>query len=288
MENMLPEAARTHLFVTDLDGTLLDSDGRVPSLSARIISDLSHRGALITVATARTPATVDRLLCHTFTRLPAIVMTGAALWDRRHRRYINTRMLSPSAATAAINLCRSFNINPFIYTLGRDSILHVYHNGPLSAKESRFVADRTGLLLKRFHLDEPCGLADSFPSTIFLLAMGPVDEVFRAASSLRLIPEVEISAYPDNYNPLTGVLEIFAAGVSKASAIRSLAQQCGATRITVFGDNLNDLPMLREADEAVAVANAMPEVLREASLVIGPNTDEAVALHILHTLQSYC
>lgn len=287
MHRMLQAAARTHLFVTDLDGTLLDSDGRVPPMSARIISELSHQGALITFATARTPATVDRLLCHTFTRLPVIVMTGASLWDRRHRRYVNTRMLPPDAATRAINLCRSRDINPFIYTLGRDSVLQVYHNGPLSAKESRFVADRTGLLLKRFHLDEPRGLADSFPSTIFLLAMGPVDEVFRTATRLRLIPDIEVSAYPDNYNPLTGVLEIFAAGVSKASAIRALARQCGATRVTVFGDNLNDLPMLRQADEAVAVANAMPEVLREASLVIGPNTEESVARHILHTLHSY-
>ena len=76
---MLCEAARRHLFVTDLDGTLLDNEGRVPPMTARVISDLSHMGALITVATARTPATVDRILAHTFTRLPLIVMTGAAL-----------------------------------------------------------------------------------------------------------------------------------------------------------------------------------------------------------------
>lgn len=287
MDRMLPPAARTHLFVTDLDGTLLDSDGRVPPMSARIISELSHQGALITFATARTPATVDRLLCHTFTRLPVIVMTGAALWDRRHRRYINTRMLPPAAATRAINMCRARDINPFIYTLGRDSVLHVYHNGPMSAKESRFVADRTGLLLKQFHLDEPRGLADSFPSTMFLLAMGPLGEIMATARELRTMPDVEVSAYPDNYNPLTGVLEIFAAGVSKAAAIRKLARECGATRVTVFGDNLNDLSMLRVADESVAVANAMPEVLSAASLVIGPNTDESVARHILSTLQSY-
>ncbi len=84
---MLCEAARRHLFVTDLDGTLLDNEGRVPPMTARVISDLSHMGALITVATARTPATVDRILAHTFTRLPLIVMTGAALWDRPHRCY---------------------------------------------------------------------------------------------------------------------------------------------------------------------------------------------------------
>ncbi len=58
---MLPTENR-RLFVTDLDGTLLNRDSRVSDESARIISMLSRRGVMITVATARTPATVDTLL----------------------------------------------------------------------------------------------------------------------------------------------------------------------------------------------------------------------------------
>jgi len=45
----------------------------------------------------------------------------------------------------------------------------------------------------------------------------------------------------------------------------------------VFGDNLNDLPMMAVADVAVAVENALPEVKAKADVVIGPNTDDAVA-----------
>lgn len=50
------------LYITDMDGTLLGDDGLVPAESARIISELSHAGAMISVATARTPATVEKLL----------------------------------------------------------------------------------------------------------------------------------------------------------------------------------------------------------------------------------
>ncbi|WP_304643331.1 HAD family hydrolase, partial [uncultured Muribaculum sp.] len=77
------------LYVTDMDGTLLDDNSRVSPESAEIITDLTQRGALITVATARTPATVNPLLAHTVTSLPAIVMTGATLWDRNTMRYID-------------------------------------------------------------------------------------------------------------------------------------------------------------------------------------------------------
>ena len=42
--------------------------------------------------------------------------------------------------------------------------------------------------------------------------------------------------------------------------------------------------MMEMADEAVAVANAMPEVIERADTVIGPNTDESVARYILESL----
>ena len=50
------------LYVTDLDGTLLSSDSVVSVRSVDIINELIERGAMITVATARTPATVANLL----------------------------------------------------------------------------------------------------------------------------------------------------------------------------------------------------------------------------------
>ena len=52
------------LYITDLDGTLLNDESRVSDESARIISRLSREGCMITVATARTAATVEPLLRH--------------------------------------------------------------------------------------------------------------------------------------------------------------------------------------------------------------------------------
>ena len=128
-----------HLFVSDLDGTLLNDNAKVSTESARIISNLSHNGALISIATARTPATVDILLAHTFTTIPAIVITGAAMWNRVYRRYENVCLIETGAATAAIDACRAADLKPFIYTLGKENILHVYHNGTPTPKEEKFI-----------------------------------------------------------------------------------------------------------------------------------------------------
>ncbi|MDE5687139.1 MAG: Cof-type HAD-IIB family hydrolase [Paramuribaculum sp.] len=283
----LNEDGRKLLFVTDLDGTLLDNYARIPSASARLISELSHCGALISIATARTPATVDLLMAHTFTTIPAIVMTGAAMWNRAHRCYMDPRFIGAADGAFAISRCREAGINPFIYTLGHGNVLHVYHNGGLNPKEDKFVADRRGLLLKKFHIDEPAGLADSFDNTMLIFATGPVEPIFELAEEFRQKTALSVSAYHDTYNPSAGILEILAGGVSKAAAVLKLKEITGADKLTVFGDNLNDLSMMAVADTAVATANAVESVRDAADIVIGPNTEDSVALYILSQLEKH-
>ncbi len=285
--DMLPDDACRHLFVTDLDGTLLTNDAKVSRRTAHIISDLSHRGAMITVATARTPATVDRLLQHTFTRLPAIVMTGAAMWDRRHRICVDIHPISTASSEIAISTCRKYGITPFIYTLAPDSTLDVYINGDITPREQKFIDDRLGLQLKRFHINTPEGLRTGFENNMLIFAMGEYDRLEQAADELRRNTDLAVSFYPDNYNPDAALLEILAPNVSKANAIRNLGERIGATEITVFGDNLNDLSMMSVADHAVAVANAQPHVLDRAETIIGPNNADSVAEYINDILSSY-
>jgi Cof subfamily protein (haloacid dehalogenase superfamily) len=76
-----------------------------------------------------------------------------------------------------------------------------------------------------------------------------------------------------------GLLEISAAGVSKATGLASLAEEHGidAADVVAFGDMPNDLPMLAWAGLGVAVANAHPEVVAAADEVTASNDDDGVA-----------
>lgn len=268
-----------HLFITDLDGTLLNPQGVVSPQSARIISQLSSKGIPVTVATARTPATVEPLLADTLTTVPAIVITGAALWDRESRRYINPRFFPQPLAVAAWQCCLNHGLRPFIYTLGQDSTtLHTFFCGSPTPAEQGFIDARTGSPLKLFHISSRSVPPDD--RTMLLFAIGSKDTINAAAARLRDMG-CSVSAYPDTYTDHTYFLEVFAPGVSKAAAVIQLKDMIGAEKVTVFGDNLNDLPMMKAADTAVAVQNALPEVRRQASVVIGPNSADSVANYIL-------
>jgi Cof subfamily protein (haloacid dehalogenase superfamily) len=75
------------------------------------------------------------------------------------------------------------------------------------------------------------------------------------------------------------LLEISAAGVTKASGLERFARTHGVTaaEVIAFGDMPNDLPMLEWVGHAVAVANAHPEVLALADEVTASNDDDGVA-----------
>ncbi len=271
------------LYVSDMDGTLLGADSCVSERSRRIISDLTEQGALITVATARTPATVQPLLAGVEMAPPAVVMTGAALWTRRGARGSFSRVCYMDAAdvAAVMEVCAACDIHPFAYTMGPDGgVLDVYHDAAaMNRAEQSFYDQRRHLRLKRFHTGRALP-GEARGRTILFCALGRLDDTDAAASILRERTGCAVQSYPDVVLSGAGVLEVFAPGVSKARAIEEVRAATGAERLVVFGDNLNDLPMFAAADVAVAVENALPEVREAADVVIGPNTADSVARFI--------
>lgn len=268
------------LYVTDLDGTLLNTRSEVSRESARIITDLSREGALITVATARTPATVEPLLADTLTTGPAVVMTGATLWNRATQSYLEPAFLNAGSVNAVRGAMERHGLCPFVYILPDDQIIRAYHPAPLTATDRDFVDKRSHLRLKQFVIgEEPAEPADN---CIIVFAMGEPDAVFAAAEEIEsdAANPTSVSAYVDPCSCGVGVLEVKAPGTSKAASVKRVAEMTGADRIVVFGDNINDLSMMETADIAVAVGNAVPQVMNAADRIIGTNDADSVARFI--------
>ena len=276
------------LYVSDMDGTLLGDDSRlsrgtIDTLN-RIIGEL---GGLFTVATARTPATVVPLMQEVHATLPYIVIDGSAMWNPVTGCYEHTRGIAPETVYAVAEVFDRHGARPFIYRRHGDSMLHAHHYGPMSAQEERFVASRQQLPLKRFFIDDR-GYLHSEDEALLIFAISKYAVLKEIAEDLRsTVPTCAVIVYHDNFDPSEGYLEILTAGTSKAGAIRKLAQQVGAERVVVFGDNRNDIAMMQVADHSIAVGNAFAEVQAAANEVIGPNTADSVARWIEADLQSH-
>ncbi len=271
------------LYISDLDGTLLDGESKISPRSAALLNEAIEAGALFSIATARTPATVSALTRDVCLRLPLVVMTGVALWERDSNRYSEVCHFHPDTVNAIRETYRECHLPSFLYTL-RDNLISIYHSGPLSETERKFVEERLHSPYKRFLMppDGESVIPERVDDAVLFFAMQPTAPAEAAYRQLCDIPGVNpICYYDPTYGPGLSMSEAFPDTASKANATRKLARICGADRIVAFGDNANDIPLLKMADVAVAVENAIPEVKEIADIIIPAHDRDSVAEFIL-------
>lgn len=264
------------LYVSDMDGTLLNSKSLLSSATKERLNALIAEGALFTVATARTPATVVRLMEDVKTLLPFIVMAGCAMWDNVAKSYQSVRHINKDCVEKIINVFEKHGNNPFVYHQDGNRIV-VNHIERMTENEKSFIMPRITTPLKQL---ETCASLSEMPTNnvMLIFSMGPFSQLRSIADEIDSEGiECSLNCYHDILVEGGGVLDIYLKGTTKAAAIKELAKKTGAERIVVFGDNLNDIPMMKAADWSVAVENAFDEVKETADEIIGSNDQDAVA-----------
>ena len=277
---MMSSNENSTLYVSDLDGTLLNSHSVVSETTAELLNHLiADNKLLFTVATARTPATVSTLMANVKTTLPYIVMAGAALWDNERKVYSEKRAFDNRVVTQILSLYEAYDIEPFVYRI-HGNCINAHHSPHLSAGERSFIEHRLQSPLKKL-ITSDCGLSKDADDAVLVYSMGEYVKLRAIADAIETRKiSCTIMCYHDIFDFEQGYLEIYSEETTKAAAIKQLASKLGVERIVVFGDNLNDIPMMKVADWSVAVGNAFDEVKACANEVIGTNNEDAVAYWI--------
>ncbi len=258
------DAAMT-LYVSDLDGTLLNSEGKLKPRAADMLNRFIEGGALFSYCTARGLATAGEIMRDVKINAPVVLMNGTYIYDPvtgeypvrhtfgEHQRKILARAVSENGET------------PMIYAFidGKERMSFIKDAPNLKAHLSRRKGD-----------DRRRPLADNngiFDGDIFYAAF--LDPVNRPALEALFTEEngFRTACYTDTYPPHQLWFEVFPAEAGKANAVRKLKELTGADELVCFGDNLNDLPMFEAADRRYAVGNAVPEVKAAADGVTGTN-----------------
>ncbi len=265
------------LYISDLDGTLLNSDSVISDTSCRILNKLiaDNRNVLFSVATARTPATVVQLMQNIHSPLPYIVMTGAAMWQKSG--LVNRCYLPTSDAELILSQCSHYGIHPFLYTYNEESnIIDAYHSPTMDFYERNFVEQRTGTAFKRFLFTDE--IPQSALSKVMLIfAAAKFEKIQSLHKDVAPQSACSMTCYRDIFDFSTGFLEVMGENVSKAAAVSRLASDVGASRIVVFGDSPNDLSMKSVASLFVAPCNASQEVCNVADAITDSNNNDCVA-----------
>ncbi len=265
------------LYVSDMDGTLLNNNSVLSQETIEKLNSLIDKGAAFTVATARTPATVTSLMKDVNANLPFIVMAGCAQWQPKEKKYKETRFIETTIVKRIADIFELYGNTPFIYNKDGNRIV-VNHTTNLSQQERDFIEPRIKTPLKRLEtVEKLLERTGEYDGVMLIFSMGKFDSLRKIADEIdkKGIP-CTCNCYRDIFDTEQGIIDIYLEGTTKASAIKRLAHEIGADRIVCFGDNLNDIAMMEAADWSVAVSNAFEEVKAYANEVIGSNEEKAV------------
>lgn len=261
------------LYISDLDGTLLNNEKLVTERSTQILNEMIAEGLQFSVATARTSATVEGLLKELNINIPVVLMNGVALYDLNQHAYIDVEYLGEDIAGEIIDRLESANESSFIYTID-DGNLKVYYDKTLNKYEAIFYEER-----KQTKVFTKQKVAD-ISKIIYFVFMDVKEKVEEIAALIKDVPGIDYSLYKDNYMEGAYLLEVYSERASKSNGILKLKNTYGYEKIVCFGDNLNDLSMFKIADYSCAMDNAAEALKAVATEIIASNEEEGVAQFI--------
>ncbi|MBQ8922053.1 MAG: HAD-IIB family hydrolase [Oscillospiraceae bacterium] len=266
------------LYVTDLDGTLLQPDVSVSDKSFRILSELLEDGLPLTAATARTSFSVMPILRGLPLKLPLILQNGAVLHDPVTDSVVSAAVIKPDAFLQVLELFSQFRFNGFVFCVP-GSRLECCYTELTTEHMRRYYQERRDRYDKPFkQVASLCELNGYNP--VFLSLNAPKERLDPLHAALQELRGISVAYYRDVYEPGIWYLEVTAPDASKYHGICRLKEITGAKTVVGFGDNHNDFPLFRACDVKIAVGNAAEELKAQADIIIGRNTDDAVAEYL--------
>lgn len=266
------------LFITDLDGTLLDSQGKVSEKTKKIINALTKKGVYFAVATARTILSVSSILEGLDITAPSVLMNGVCTYDMSERKYLHCHYIDPAATAEYVKAVSGrTDISPYIYTI-KDNELCAYYENMDTEPARSFAEERRKRYGKNFVQVDFKELDPT--NAVYFTMCGKKEAVEPYYNLLKETKGLYLTFYRDTYDTDVYYLEMCSDKASKAGGIRYLREHYGYDKIYCFGDNTNDIPMFRESDKRYAVANAVEELKEIADEIILSNDENAVALKI--------
>lgn len=263
------------LFISDLDGTLLNSHGKISEHTAEIIDKLTKDGVLFTVATARTYATVMEMFRDISLPCPLVLMNGVTIYDPQKKSIIESNSIPCELGNRIIHEFRSRNVEPMLYFQNGET-LEIYYNELTNDYQKQYVSQRVNCKGKKF-IYSPTPVSIENKNLVYIVCLDYYDRIKDIYEAVSEFDDAHCMFYKDNYVPDMYYLEIITKKVSKASGTLFVKETIGADKVVAFGDNLNDIPLFEVADEAYAVGNAEQKLKDIATGVIGTNDEDAVA-----------
>lgn len=259
------------LYLSDLDGTLLQPDQHTSAFTNDTINALVRQGMLFSYATARSWHTAKLAAAGIDAQIPLIVYNGAFIIDNKTQELLLTNFFSKEDAERILQDLLAAGVSPIVYCFEEQRERFMYRPDKVNEPTMDFLRTRMG----DFRDTPVASDTELMRGETFYFTS--IDEPERLAPLYERYRDVFHCVFHRDIYSGAQWLEIMPKTASKAHAARQLAKLLGCGRIVAFGDAENDIPLFEAADECYAVANAADVLKERATGVIGSNAEDGVA-----------
>lgn len=259
------------LLLSDMDGTLLNSNGEISIENQNAINYFIENGGIFGVATGRGHRNSLLFLKEIEVNGPCIIYNGCAIYDFKDHKFLKLLELKKTRLKSFIKLCMKEFPRVAIQIYDKDMCY-------LVSQESM-----VDLEFMRTH--QPCKVCEleeilDIP-WIKILFCGSMDEL--GALNRRMI---ENKLEDDIGWVFTSeiYLEYLPYGVNKGSALRDIRGLMDSDlKIYAIGDYNNDVEMILAADVGIATGNAL-ELLKSIADMVTVSNDESAIAHVIYNI----
>ena len=269
-------------YITDLDHTFLRGDLSISPFSKQIWNSYAT-SSIMSIATARTYKKSMQFLHDIEINAPMILLDGALI-ATRDKKIIDTKFISKEVADEIIEEGEKLGIYPFVLSLAEGELNEAFlHSDILNSYQqevlTRYTADDNLIEKKSIRAMEKNFKVVYMAEENLLRELEiNLKAIFGETLKFILAPEAYVGCY---------FLTILHKDADKSHGIQSVSEYLGfdLNRLTVFGDNFNDVGMFALAGTSVAVKNAQEGVKKLATFTSHFTNEEDSVAKYLESLQ---
>lgn len=264
------------LYISDLDGTLLNSKQELSKKTIEIINNLIEtKGLNFTVATARSLTSAWQIIKPLILKYPILFHNGVFIYDPVLKKNIKENFIENFDCRKLIQIIEKNNLQPIVFTTDLKYGDKVYYKGIYNLGEKDYIQRRLDQNDDRFtQIDNYNDILYQKIITINIINnRANIEEIhYLLKSNYNLYYHLTQDIYSNYY-----WLEISNINANKKDGVKFIKSYLNVSRLISFGDNLNDLPMFEESDEKYTVSNAKDELKNYSTKIIESNDNNGVA-----------
>lgn len=265
-----------HLVVIDIDGTLVDYNGKVGNKSLALAKELKKHNVLCTLSSARSFHYTEQIANAMGIDIPVITLDGALIKDVNHKT-IYKGTIKPSIIKKTIDLaeknygkitvCDENNL----YVTPRNSVIKQYSRLSAPIKEVSSYENIKNIIEILIYCEDKA-------SVRFIKEKLKFPHTTGVSVSVTKSPSYEYY-----------LLTIKKKGSDKLKSVKRLVKHLRMNRnnVAVIGDWHNDMPLFDYGAYNIAVQNAIPELKQKADYITKSTNNEDAVGEVLEIIYNF-